>query len=381
MITGATTSELELDTARVAAFALAFLSTAALWWLYFNSVATDRGAAARARRDRTRMARDAYTYLHVVMVAGVIVSAVGDELVIAHPTEELETRGGRRGRRRPGAVPARPRGLPAADDRHESAGGASAARWRASRSAQSARSPGPRRRRTGARGARRRDRRRAARRDATPAARRAVAARARRGHGARELTLSEAAASGQAGLRSAVEDGVHEYTSRTQGLASSASARSARSPSAARPWPTPRARTPPRSRARRRPPRTRRPGAGRPAAARPARTSGATASATALTGDTASKVKATALAKVPGGTVERVATDADHGSTLRGARPQGRRHRARGPRQQGLPGHRGQHDAPLTRPRHPTRPGSPTARSGSQSVCSAFSVSSQETLT
>ena len=35
------------------------------------------------------MARDGYTYLHVAVVAGVIVSAVGDELVIAHPTDEL----------------------------------------------------------------------------------------------------------------------------------------------------------------------------------------------------------------------------------------------------------------------------------------------------
>jgi hypothetical protein len=35
---------------------------------------------------------------------------------------------------------------------------------------------------------------------------------------------------------------------------------------------------------------------------------------TALTGDTASKVRAAALAKVPGGTIERVETDADHGS-------------------------------------------------------------------
>jgi low temperature requirement protein LtrA len=39
--------------------------------------------------NRTRMARDAYTYLHVVFVAGIIVSAVGDELVIAHPSESL----------------------------------------------------------------------------------------------------------------------------------------------------------------------------------------------------------------------------------------------------------------------------------------------------
>jgi low temperature requirement protein LtrA len=35
------------------------------------------------------LARDAYTYLHVVLVAGVVVSAVGDELAIAHPSEAL----------------------------------------------------------------------------------------------------------------------------------------------------------------------------------------------------------------------------------------------------------------------------------------------------
>ena len=37
------------------------------------------------------MARDGYTFLHVVLVAGIIVSAVGDEIVIAHPTETLHT--------------------------------------------------------------------------------------------------------------------------------------------------------------------------------------------------------------------------------------------------------------------------------------------------
>jgi len=35
---------------------------------------------------------------------------------------------------------------------------------------------------------------------------------------------------------------------------------------------------------------------------------------TLLTGDTAAKVKAAALAKLPGSTVDRVETDADHGS-------------------------------------------------------------------
>ncbi len=89
VITGATTSELPLDTARTAAFALAFLSTAALWWLYFNYVARVAERRLELAENRTLMARDAYTYLHAVMIAGVIVSAVGDELVIAHPTDKL----------------------------------------------------------------------------------------------------------------------------------------------------------------------------------------------------------------------------------------------------------------------------------------------------
>ena len=39
--------------------------------------------------DRTTLARDGYTFLHVVFAAGIIMAAVGDELVIAHPTEVL----------------------------------------------------------------------------------------------------------------------------------------------------------------------------------------------------------------------------------------------------------------------------------------------------
>ena len=89
VITGATTSELELDPARLVAFGMAFLATAAMWWLYFNYVARIAQRRLELSPDRTTLARDGYTYLHVLMVAGVIVSAVGDELVIAHPTEVL----------------------------------------------------------------------------------------------------------------------------------------------------------------------------------------------------------------------------------------------------------------------------------------------------
>ena len=59
VLTGATTSGLELDAARFTAFALAFVGTAALWWLYFDGFptiarrrlgSTPNGSTARARR-------------------------------------------------------------------------------------------------------------------------------------------------------------------------------------------------------------------------------------------------------------------------------------------------------------------------------------------
>ena len=77
------------DPARVIAFAIAFLGTAALWWLYFDFVATLAERALERAERRTLLARDAYTYLHIVIIAGILLSAVGDEIVIAHPTDEL----------------------------------------------------------------------------------------------------------------------------------------------------------------------------------------------------------------------------------------------------------------------------------------------------
>jgi low temperature requirement protein LtrA len=92
VVIGATTSELRLTVTRAVAFCLAFLLTAALWWLYFNYVARIAQRRLELATDRTTLARDGYTYLHVVLVAGVIVSAVGQELVIAHPGDRLAGR-------------------------------------------------------------------------------------------------------------------------------------------------------------------------------------------------------------------------------------------------------------------------------------------------
>ena len=48
VVTGATASGEALDAARLSAFAVAFLGTAAMWWVYFNDAAASRAAPAGA---------------------------------------------------------------------------------------------------------------------------------------------------------------------------------------------------------------------------------------------------------------------------------------------------------------------------------------------
>ena len=71
--------------ATIAAFVVAFVGSAALWWVYF-----DRSADASARRiaesaDPGRLGRSAYHLIHPVMVAGIIVTATADEVVLSGP--------------------------------------------------------------------------------------------------------------------------------------------------------------------------------------------------------------------------------------------------------------------------------------------------------
>jgi len=88
LITGATFAKLDWNPTTVAAFCIAFLGSVAMWWIYFDS-----GAARAEHRiahgddvvHRARLARLAYTYMHLLIVGGIIVCAVADELVLVHP--------------------------------------------------------------------------------------------------------------------------------------------------------------------------------------------------------------------------------------------------------------------------------------------------------
>jgi len=85
LVTGATFAELAWSVQGLLAFVVAVLGSIAMWWVYFDSGAERAHHRIAHSDDPGRQARIAYTYLHVLIVAGIIVSAVADELVLVHP--------------------------------------------------------------------------------------------------------------------------------------------------------------------------------------------------------------------------------------------------------------------------------------------------------
>ena len=85
LITGATFAGLEWNQSHVLGFLAAFLGTVAMWWIYFDSGSGRAVHHFEHAEDRGRVARLAYTYLHIPIIAGIVVCAVADELVLVHP--------------------------------------------------------------------------------------------------------------------------------------------------------------------------------------------------------------------------------------------------------------------------------------------------------
>ena len=85
LITGATFAAEPFSATGATGFASAFLATVAMWWIYFHEGAEHAAQKLGNASDPGRSARVAYSYLHIAIVAGIIVSAVGDEIVLVHP--------------------------------------------------------------------------------------------------------------------------------------------------------------------------------------------------------------------------------------------------------------------------------------------------------
>ena len=90
ILTCVTFEKAEWHVPTFAALLASFGGSVAMWWIYFDTGA-ERGAHAIEHAERPGwLARLGYTYLHLPSVAGIVLAAVGDELVLAHPGGHTE---------------------------------------------------------------------------------------------------------------------------------------------------------------------------------------------------------------------------------------------------------------------------------------------------
>ena len=82
---------LPLDADLIAAAVLGIVVAAALWWSYFDWTAyVSKARLAEATGvERATLARDLYSYLHLPMVAGIVLFALGMKETLAHLDEPL----------------------------------------------------------------------------------------------------------------------------------------------------------------------------------------------------------------------------------------------------------------------------------------------------
>ena len=77
----------------VAAAILGIAVICALWWAYFDVIAVmaQRQLAARSGAVQARLARDLYSYLHLPLIAGIVLFALGAEKTLEHVGDPLAT--------------------------------------------------------------------------------------------------------------------------------------------------------------------------------------------------------------------------------------------------------------------------------------------------
>jgi low temperature requirement protein LtrA len=87
-------AEAHLTAGIATAAALGITVAAALWWIYFDVVAlvsARRLANAPEGRVRNELARDSYSYMHLLMVAGIVLVALGLKKTLGQVDDPLET--------------------------------------------------------------------------------------------------------------------------------------------------------------------------------------------------------------------------------------------------------------------------------------------------
>lgn len=92
VVTGATFADTEWNATVIVAFIVALIGSIAMWWIYFHLGAEAGSERISESEESGQLARIAYTYMHLPIVAGIVVSAVGDEVLLAHPDGHTDTK-------------------------------------------------------------------------------------------------------------------------------------------------------------------------------------------------------------------------------------------------------------------------------------------------
>ncbi|MFC3803254.1 low temperature requirement protein A [Cohnella sp. GCM10012308] len=91
IVMGATFAGLERNAETVLAFLVSFLGTVSMWWIYFETTSRIGHHYIVNASVPGQLARAAYTYTHLLLAGGIVLSAVADEFLLAHPTGHLES--------------------------------------------------------------------------------------------------------------------------------------------------------------------------------------------------------------------------------------------------------------------------------------------------
>lgn len=94
LISGATFASLDWTPDVWMALTVTVISTVAMWWLFFSQAHEAASQTIAKAEDPGQLARRAYTYSPLLIVAGIIVTAVADELVLAHPGGHVSLQAG-----------------------------------------------------------------------------------------------------------------------------------------------------------------------------------------------------------------------------------------------------------------------------------------------
>src|SRR3954468_22972492 len=86
---GTAATHREISASPLAAFAFGLTITIALWWLYFDRTAAWAERRLREADDPVLAAADAFSYLHLLLVTGVVLLAVGEKAAVAAPAQSL----------------------------------------------------------------------------------------------------------------------------------------------------------------------------------------------------------------------------------------------------------------------------------------------------